>query len=581
MLSPQNLFAASLQVLCIAGAAGAIAALVRVSAAGVRYTFWRVVLLLCLAWPWLQTPQPVGSVIVGMAGTATVTSDLSSTPAQTVTPTDWAFWLALVLVSGIIVRGTWIAVGCLRLKRLRETGDPAPSSEHEPLQSTLRTRAAVRYVGAVQQPVTFGLRRPVVLLPASLRQRAAATRHAVIAHELVHVARRDWCWVLLEEATRAVFWFHPAIWWLIARVQNAREEVVDSTVVAITGRRREYLEALLAFADDVPLAPAPAFVRRRQLFRRIMRLSTEEVMSARRIIASAVVMVSVVAAASWAAVWAFPLQAGTGSLLQQPGPVEQAARPASPENPVPAVIHQELPALPANTSNDRGTITVVLQTVLDATGSVAELRLAGVSFQLRGLSATFWGGLDTREQLEQFFEKSTFRPAPGAAVERASELRPILEAHIDSAASAVQRTRYEAPGQGPIWFQTLVQFTVGETPRVAVARAAAFSNRSTTLAEGAIRVGGHIKAPTKIKDVKPVYPQEAMDEKVQGVVILEVRIEPDGGVSDAQVLRSIPMLDAAALDAVLQWQFIPTLLNGQAVPVVMVVTIQFSLAAER
>jgi protein TonB len=95
--------------------------------------------------------------------------------------------------------------------------------------------------------------------------------------------------------------------------------------------------------------------------------------------------------------------------------------------------------------------------------------------------------------------------------------------------------------------------------------------------DGALRVGSAIKAPTKITDVRPVYPTVAQQARVQGVVIVEVRIEADGTVSSARVLRSIPLLDEAALDAVRQWEFTPTLLNGRAVPVIMTATVNFKL----
>ncbi len=98
--------------------------------------------------------------------------------------------------------------------------------------------------------------------------------------------RRDWIAVLVEETQRAAFWFHPPIWSLISRVQLAREEVVDATVVALTRRRRAYVEAVMTFADAVPLAPATPFARRRHLFQRILLVSKEDVMSARRLVAS-------------------------------------------------------------------------------------------------------------------------------------------------------------------------------------------------------------------------------------------------------------------------------------------------------
>ena len=78
-----------------------------------------------------------------------------------------------------------------------------------------------------------------------------------------------------------------------------------------------------------------------------------------------------------------------------------------------------------------------------------------------------------------------------------------------------------------------------------------------------------------MNDVKPVYPAIALKAGVSGAVIIEATIGADGKVIDAQVLRSIPMLDEAALDAVRQWEYRPTFLNGVAVPVVMTVTINF------
>jgi TonB family protein len=92
-----------------------------------------------------------------------------------------------------------------------------------------------------------------------------------------------------------------------------------------------------------------------------------------------------------------------------------------------------------------------------------------------------------------------------------------------------------------------------------------------------VRVGGNIKTPTKVRDVRPMYPPDAEAAKIQGVVILEATINADGRVSDAKILRSIPMLDDAALAAVREWEFTPTYLNGAAVPVIMTVTVNFTL----
>jgi len=92
-----------------------------------------------------------------------------------------------------------------------------------------------------------------------------------------------------------------------------------------------------------------------------------------------------------------------------------------------------------------------------------------------------------------------------------------------------------------------------------------------------MRVHAGMQAPVKIVNVDPVYPAIARTVHVEGVVILEAVIDEHGGVKSVNVLRSIPLLDAAALDAVRQWRFTPARLNGEAVPVVMTVTVRFTL----
>jgi protein TonB len=96
-------------------------------------------------------------------------------------------------------------------------------------------------------------------------------------------------------------------------------------------------------------------------------------------------------------------------------------------------------------------------------------------------------------------------------------------------------------------------------------------------AEKPIRVGGEVQAPKKLKDVLPEYPVMARNARVEGTVILEAVIDSRGTVADVRVLKSIPLLDEAAVEAVKQWRYQATLLNGEAVPVVMTVTVNFGL----
>jgi protein TonB len=93
----------------------------------------------------------------------------------------------------------------------------------------------------------------------------------------------------------------------------------------------------------------------------------------------------------------------------------------------------------------------------------------------------------------------------------------------------------------------------------------------------AIRVDSRFHPPVKLHDVAPVYPDLAREARIEGVVVIECRIDTDGRVVDARVLSGHPLLDAAALDAVRQWRYRATLLNGQPVAVLMTVTVRFSL----
>jgi protein TonB len=92
-----------------------------------------------------------------------------------------------------------------------------------------------------------------------------------------------------------------------------------------------------------------------------------------------------------------------------------------------------------------------------------------------------------------------------------------------------------------------------------------------------VPVGGRIKIPAKVLHVPPVYPAIAQQARVEGVVIIEAIIGTDGRVKEARILKSKPLLDEAALTAVRQWVFSPTTLNGVPVPVLMTVTVRFTL----
>jgi TonB family protein len=567
-----DVVAYSAQVTCVVAVGAMLAALVPVDAAGVRYLYWRALLALCLLLPWLQVRR---SIVVALPPSSTIasppTESIAMSAAASSIPapiTDWVALAAWVLAAGVVVRAFCTGIGLWRLRRLRHTGVLAPACDvHDEVQQLVRVRAEIRYVRG-GQPVTFGFRRPVVLLPEMLRAQSPDVQRVVLCHELFHVRRRDWVWVVAEEIVKSALWFHPAVLWLIARVQQAREEVVDELTVLATSQRRAYIEALLVFADAPTQAPAAAFARRAHLFRRMLLISKEAVMSSRRILASMAAMTAVIAAGVWSAASVFPLTqtviaqgrlGGPAAVAgaAQPGPLEQQAKPITPENPVP---RRTFSVPPQNPSDDTsGAVVVTVRVVVDRQGRVAEAR--SIAAGRGGRAAT---------------------PEPVA---------PPSEAFAKAAIEAVRQWQYDPPANGPIAFDVTFAFMSGAEPRMLAHGAPALFNAPTSpippvpppppppgWATGAVRVGGNIHMPMKTKHVAPVYPPLAQSAGVQGVVILEVIISPDGKVQDSRVLRSLPLLDQAAVDSVDQWEFTPTLLNGSPVPVIMTVTVQFTLS---
>jgi protein TonB len=98
---------------------------------------------------------------------------------------------------------------------------------------------------------------------------------------------------------------------------------------------------------------------------------------------------------------------------------------------------------------------------------------------------------------------------------------------------------------------------------------------------GPVRVGGQIQPPALLKRVEAVYPELAVRAHVEGTVILEAVVDESGKVQSVKVLRSIPLLDNAAIAAVEQWRYQPVILNGTPVPFVLTVVMSFNIPENR
>jgi TonB family protein len=590
-----NLAAYMLQIACIAALAEVTLRLIPVASAGFRYAYWRLVLAGALVMPWVLRAAPpavepgAAEPVIALSPGIRLLEFSEAAMGWTASAASWPAVVPWILAAGIAARMLWVAAGVARLRALRRRGDPVADATYQEIQQLLGTNAELRSVPGIAQPVTFGVRRPIVLLPEHLAGSTEAIRRAALTHELVHVHRRDWLWVMAEEALRAVFWFHPAIWWLTARIQLTREEFTDHLAVLATGSRRSYMEALLAFAEGASFKPAPAFARRAHLFHRLVLLSKESAMSSRRIVTSGAALTALLVTGGWYASEAFPVgPAASRSIVpaaaarpaQQPGGAAEQVNPITPDNPIPRRVFATPIQYPLALAGTGLESAVEVNVVLNAAGGVSTARMGAASV-------------------------GSARPASNV------NEREAMETFVAAAIEAIKQWQYEPPFKAPIAFYVAVTFkpgaeaivsqsersrgvsagptgaaigraavslgarSAGAGPAGPAAVAAPPSVRTLNGVE-AVRVGGAIRAPTQIRKVNPEYPAIAQSARVQGVVILEVLIDQQGRVSDIRVLRSIPLLDQAAIDAVRQWEYMPTLLNGVPVPVVMTTTVQFT-----
>ena len=364
----------SVQLLVIVGVATIAEALACVTDPRLRLTYWRGVGLACLALPCLAIvgPQAFGS---GVPFLAVSLEGAGAVPVPPVLPGPGRVMGGL-LCAGAVARLGWLLAGAARLRQLRERSRAAVlTPDLEAIRSEMAPGADVRVSCEIAQPAGFGLRHPVVLLPEGFFTMDRQAQRTVACHELLHVARRDWSWIVVEEVARALFWFHPAVWWLVERIQESREELVDRLVIARIPSKRAYMTALLAFADGLrnPATLATAFLRRRQLRSRLRKLAKEEsAMSRTRIVWTAVMLVCVMAGTIAGTVMALPLGWPIGAAAAH---AQQAVDGRDPGVTLPKVISEVKPQYTPEAMRAKIEGTVMLTAVVRTDGTPGDIEI--------------------------------------------------------------------------------------------------------------------------------------------------------------------------------------------------------------
>jgi bla regulator protein blaR1 len=381
----------SLQLTLVIGAGAALAVVFRIREPRVTLACWRTLLVVCLVLPlcqpWLTSDVPIAAPSIAPQG---IEVEAQFSPAVGVA----AWWsitsfALLILCAGATIRAVWLTTGAWTLARLRRTAQPLaplPAAFCE-AEARIGVQPGIYVSDRIAGPITFGWRRPVVIVPPAVLEMPLHVQEAIAYHELLHVRRRDWLFEVLEEAVRTVFWFHPAMWWLIGRVQLSREQVVDAAAVGLTDSKENYVDALLLVALNkvalnklrVSLVPAPLFLRRSLLRQRVAQILQETSMTTHRLTASLTVSSAALALAATVAVRSFPLEAqGTQGFAQ-----------ASVDGPIQIVkggdhlLHASFSEYPRRAIEQQVQGDVVLDLVTDDRGEVSDARVLSGPEELR------------------------------------------------------------------------------------------------------------------------------------------------------------------------------------------------------
>ncbi|HEX4592639.1 MAG TPA: M56 family metallopeptidase [Bryobacteraceae bacterium] len=576
----RNLGFYSVQILLIAAIGAVLLHALRIRISKARLICWQALLAVCLLLPAIEPWQRfnVDSSVQITTGAFTPVQRSRGFGFIHIPPANI---ILLALGAGAAIRFGMLALGFVRLRRYRGDSRVVPDAFCD-LQRRLGAHADVHVSAETPGPVTFGFLRPVILLPESCLQ-----DESVACHELLHVRRRDWLFTVIEECVLATFWYHPAMWWLVAQIQLAREEAVDREAVTILNSRERYLQSLLALATakvGLDLVPASPFLRRRHLQKRVASLLKEVSMSRLRLSWSLATFVAALALAGWLGVRSFPLQAAPQEKLDASGvSVDQSGL---------TLLHRVPVAYPreAKEKGIEGDILVELN--LAATGAVSDARILTGPEELRKAvleSVLEWhyandAQLPTKTQVTIKFRLTQATPAvasPMPSVDGTTTVKQIIVQVPESLKQKIAN-RISLREGDPIT-QTSISDLVAAVREVDEHLTVRAEGGVITIVLGSsmppqrIRVGGNVQQANLIQKVQPHYPLQAKQEHVQGKVEFRVLIGKDGYVQNLELISGKPVLVEAAKEAVAQWVYKPTLLNGQPVEVLTQVDVNFTL----
>ncbi len=428
-----------------------------------------------------------------------------------------------VWAGGFVVSIITMLVSLRRLSRLTNQAQRLTDARWVAMAKALSRSLDVRHDVALRQTAlsttlgTWGWHRPAVLLPAGCENWGDDRIRIVLGHELAHIRRADWAVQMAADVVRAVFWYNPLFWFACARLRRESEAACDNAVLEAGVPASDYASHLLEIARTCrrpsPMATLVPMARRSTLEWRIAAMLNHTLIRTRPTRRTL--------ALAFAVIVGITLTTASFRAEGQLGPLPLTG------------------------------------TVYDVTGAV----LPGVALTLDDATDTRLTATTDRDGRFDFGSV-----APG---------RYQVGSKLPGFMSLAQDVRLENARH----WELALTIPVGSLQETITVREQRPSTAPGRAERTPVRIGGNIKPPRKLVDVRPVYPQSMRDAGLEGVVSLTALIDVEGRVSSVRVIGSPahPDLGKAAADAVRQWQFSPTLLNGEAVEVLMNVQVGFSL----
>jgi TonB family protein len=514
-------------------------------------------------------------------------------------------WLPLVVmtwVAGVLVLALHLFRGWVRLWRIRRGATPLRGNGWPEAARLVAARLgltrSVQLAGSamVEVPAVIGWLRPIILLPASaLAGLSPVELEAILAHELAHVRRGDYFVNVIQCVVEVLLFYHPAVWWVSGQIRREREHCCDDIAASLSPDRVTYARALASLEELRGEAPRLAMAASgSDLLNRIRRLVEPGSASGPRWSGGFMmgVVLTVLLFAATGQIRSMPAghDQSTASIAEAiAAPLDRVAEVPAPVAPRPAPR-----AVPVRTAPRAQGVTTapprdprppaagqMLGEVSDPSGGV----IPGVTITVTSVATrAFWTAVTNSGG------RFHFANLPAGAYDLTATLagfrtfKATVQVASNETLSAGIRLRLGALSETVT--VTVPPSSSGSAPILPVARVEAprtlipedqITPISAPDPNRPVRVGGNIREPKKIKHVDPVYPQIAATAQVNGYVIIEAIIGKDGAVRDARVVKSHPLLDDAALEAVRQWVYSPTELNGAPIEVVMTVTVMFSL----